>query len=91
MKLRYLRVRNVLSFGDEEVKLEFGDFNIIAGPNDSGKTNLFRVLSLIENAFDFRKPQLDGIRYQGYNDRPLHLEIGIELEDIELEILATTI
>ena len=40
MKLRYLKARNVLSFGDECIKLEFDDFNIIAGPNDSGKTNL---------------------------------------------------
>lgn len=45
MKLRYLRARDVLSFGDEEIKLEFGDFNVIIGPNDSGKTNLFRALS----------------------------------------------
>lgn len=91
MKLRYLRARNVLSFGDEEIKLEFGDFNVFAGPNDSGKTNLFRALSLIEKAFTSGKPSLDGILYQGDRYRLLHLEIGVELEDIELELLATSI
>lgn len=91
MKLRYLRVRNVLSFGDEDVKLEFGPFSIVAGPNDSGKTNLFRALSLIEKAFDYGKPPLEEILFRGDSDRSLHLEVGVELDDTELELLATQI
>ena len=91
MKLRYLKARNVLSFGDEEVKLEFGPFNVIAGPNDSGKTNLFRALGLIEKAFDYGKLVIDDIIFQGENDRPLHLEVGVELDDTELELLVTLI
>lgn len=91
MKLRYLRVKNVLSFGDEDVKLEFGPFNVIAGPNDSGKTNLFRALSLIEKAFDYGKPPLEEILFRGDSDRSLHLEVGVELDDTELELLAKLI
>jgi energy-coupling factor transporter ATP-binding protein EcfA2 len=94
MKLRYLRARNVLSFGDDgdkDIKLEFGPFNVIAGPNDSGKTNLFRALSLIEKAFDYGKPPLDEILFRGDSDRSLHLEVGVELDDTELELLATLI
>ena len=94
MKLRYLRARNVLSFGgngDKDIKLEFGPFNVIAGPNDSGKTNLFRALSLIEKAFDYGKPPLDEILFRGDSDRSLHLEVGVELDDTELELLATLI
>jgi hypothetical protein len=94
MKLRYLRARNVLSFGDdgdEDIKLEFDLFNVIAGPNDSGKTNLFRALSLIEKAFDYGKPPLDEILFRGDSDRSLHLEVGVELDDTELELLATQI
>lgn len=94
MKLLYLRARNVLSFGDngdEDIKLEFDPFNVIAGPNDSGKTNLFRALSLIEKAFDYGKPPLDEILFRGDSDRSLHLEVGVELDDIELELLATQI
>jgi len=91
MKLRYLRARNLLSFGDEDIKLEFGPFNVIAGPNDSGKTNLFRALSLIEKAFDYGKLVLDDIIFQGESDRSLHLEVCVELDDTELELLATLI
>jgi len=91
MKLRYLRARNILSFGDKGIKLEFGPFNVIAGPNDSGKTNLFRALSLIEKSFDYGKLVLDEILFQGESNRPLHLEVGVELDDTELELLVTLI
>lgn len=91
MKLRYLRARNVLSFGNKDVKFEFSPFSIIAGPNDSGKTNLLRALSLIEKAFDYRKPPLDEILFRGESDRSLHLEVGVELDDTELELLVTLI
>jgi len=91
MRLRYLKARNVLSFGDEDIKLEFGPFNIIAGPNDSGKTNLFRGLSLIEKAFGYEELPLGEILFEGESDRSLHLEVGVDLDDIELELLATAI
>ncbi len=91
MKLRYLIARNVLSFGDEGVEIEFDPFNVIVGPNDSGKTNLFRVLSLTEKAFEYGMPPLDEILFQGNNDRSLHLEVGVELSDTELELLSTLI
>ncbi len=74
MKLRYIKTRNVLSFGDEGVELDFSHFNTIAGPNDSGKTNLFRALNIIEKGFEYGKPPLDGILYKGDKDRSLHLE-----------------
>jgi len=91
MKLRHLRARNVLSFGDEDIELKFGPFNIIAGPNDSGKTNLFRALSLIEEAFDYRKLSLDGILFQGDTNKALHFEVGVELDITEIDLLATLI
>ena len=92
MKLLYLKARNVLSFGDEEVSLEFGPFNVVAGPNNSGKTNLFRALNLIEQAFDnWNKPPLDEIMFQGDTDRPLILEIGMELNVVQLELIAKSI
>ena len=91
MKLRYFRAKNILSFGDEEVKLEFSPFNVIAGPNDAGKTNLFRALGLIEQAFDYGQIRSEEILFKGENERTLHLEIGMELDDVELEFLAKLI
>jgi AAA15 family ATPase/GTPase len=61
MKLRYFKAKNIFSFGEEGVALEFGPYNIIAGPNDSGKTNLFRALGVIEVAFEYHKPSLNEI------------------------------
>lgn len=91
MKLRYLKAKNVLSFGDEGIEFEFCPYNVIVGPNDSGKTNLFRVLNLIEKAFDYRELSLDGIFFQGDIDRSLHLEVGVELDNTEIELLSTLI
>ena len=53
MKLRYLKAKNVLSFRDEGIELEFDPYNVIVGPNDSGKTNLFRVLNMRARAIKF--------------------------------------
>jgi ABC-type lipoprotein export system ATPase subunit len=91
MKLIYVKLRNVLSFGDEEVKLEFGPFNIIAGPNDAGKTNLFRALSIIEKSFGYGKLPLEETLFQGDFNRSLNLEVGLELEETELELLSAAI
>ena len=41
---------NFLSFGPEETSIDFDDFNIIVGPNSSGKTNLLRSLQVVERA-----------------------------------------
>ncbi len=91
MKLRYFKAKNILSFGEKEVKLAFNSFNVIAGPNDAGKTNLFRALGIIEQAFDYGKIRSEDILFKGQNDRTLHLEIGVELDDIELELIAKLI
>ncbi len=65
--------------------------NVIAGPNDSGKTNVFRALKLIEEAFDHNRPSLDETIFQGDSDRPFSLEVGVELHPPEIELIATQI
>ena len=47
MRVKNIQVRNFLSFGEEEQSLEFDSINTIVGPNNSGKTNVFRALSLV--------------------------------------------
>jgi len=91
MKLRYIKLRNVLSFGDKEVNLDFDSFNIIAGPNDAGKTNLFRALSIIEKSFESQNSQLAENLFQGDINRPSHLEVGIELDEPEADLLSSAI
>ena len=91
MKIRYLKARNVLSFGDEEMTINFGSNNIIAGPNDAGKTNLFRALRLFENAFGYTIPELTAALFQGDINRPVRLEVGLELNESECALLASQI
>ena len=44
MYLEQVYVRNLLSF--DEAMIPFGKYNVIVGPNNSGKTNLLRILNM---------------------------------------------
>ncbi len=90
MRLRYLKLRNILSFGDGEVNLDFDSLNIIAGPNNAGKTNLFRALNIIGKSFDLQQWQ-EEMLFQGDLNKPLHLEVGLELDENECELLSTIV
>ena len=89
MKLLYLKAKNILSFGDEGGELEFGPYNVIAGPNDSGKTNLFRTLNIIEDSFKYRHLPIEGLIFKDETTKPLSLEVGIQLDDVEIDLLST--
>ena len=41
--------------------IEFGDFNVLIGPNDSGKSNLLSVFDLLRSIFDKDLSQYVGI------------------------------
>lgn len=89
MKVSHLKAHNVLSFGDYETNLHFDMNNVIAGPNDSGKTNIFRALNLIEDAFDYNRPPLDEILFQGDSDRSFSLEVEVQMDPTEIELITT--
>lgn len=46
MKINSIKLKNLLSFGEETLLENLGTLNIIIGPNNSGKTNIFRALRL---------------------------------------------
>jgi len=46
MFLREIRLANILSFGETQLKL--GPLNVLIGPNASGKSNLLRILGLLQ-------------------------------------------
>ena len=52
MKIRELSVKNCLSFGEKglnkENYLRLGDFNLFIGANNAGKSNILKLLKLIE-------------------------------------------
>ncbi|MDY7019212.1 MAG: AAA family ATPase [Chloroflexota bacterium] len=52
MKIRELSIKNCLSFGEKgfnnENCLRLGDFNLLIGANNAGKSNVLKLLELIE-------------------------------------------
>lgn len=89
MKFDYLRVRNFLSFPDKEVELsDLGGYNTIVGPNNSGKTNIFRAFSFVGDiltraAMDFRP-----FHGMGRLERGFDVKVGIHLDEDEAQAVA---
>jgi len=90
MKLNYFKTKNILSFGNE-THLNFNLFNIIAGPNNSGKTNFFRALKLVEKAFTHNYLETQDLSYEGKDDADFYIEIGIELNEKEAKAISKQI
>jgi predicted ATPase len=56
-----IRLRNLLSFGNEGVEMELQPLNVLIGPNASGKSNFVEVLRLMSYfPRDVGKPITDG-------------------------------
>jgi len=47
--LKSLRIRNLLSFGEDSPAIELGNLNVLIGPNGSGKSNLIEVIGLLRS------------------------------------------
>src|SRR5215472_15597926 len=45
--IRSLRIKNLLSFGEEGSSIELRNLNVLIGPNGSGKSNLIEVVGLL--------------------------------------------
>ena len=45
MKIESITIENLLSFSKS--KFNFVDYNVIVGPNNSGKTSLLRILKML--------------------------------------------
>lgn len=59
--LKRLKLKNLLSFGEQGIDLELGPLNVIVGANGSGKSNLIEAISLLKAATsDFSNALSDG-------------------------------
>ncbi|GIU70957.1 MAG: hypothetical protein KatS3mg003_0436 [Candidatus Nitrosocaldaceae archaeon] len=81
MKIKKVKVHNLYSYNDAEFELD--DYNVIVGPNGSGKTNIVRILKLImEPTNRLLEP------YQRYQDgESSSLELKLELTKDEINAL----
>lgn len=74
--IRSLKFSGLYSYS-EETNIEFSNNTIIVGPNNSGKSNLLRILKLFTDSFYLRKRLQDQeISYNGSNPS---LEIRLKL------------
>ena len=89
MRLRSLRIRNLLSFGQEpqELQLEDSPIAFIVGPNNSGKSNLFRTLSFVADCITPSYPSFEVAPYLPLETRDFEVAVEIELNDEELQAL----
>ena len=83
VKLKSITIENLLSFENSE--FNFKEYNVIVGPNNSGKTNLLRILKLLasENLSIFGITQQMRLR-QGKESQ---IKLTIETTDQEIKML----
>lgn len=88
MKLKSISLRNLLSFGEEQ-KITFTDRTVIVGTNNSGKTNLFRSISLLgDKLLDHdRRIDVSDYFFQGDDVDDFEVTAEVELEDDELDLM----
>ncbi|MDG6898649.1 MAG: AAA family ATPase [Nitrososphaerota archaeon] len=88
MKLLYLGVRDFLSFGDRDVRLPLEGFNVIVGPNNSGKTNVLRALTFVGERL--RNPGLDTSPFYHRADfgKGFEVEVGVHFSAEERDALS---
>jgi len=92
MKIRRMRIQNLYSYKDVDFNLY--DYNVIAGPNASGKTNLLRVLNFIQGDeqssgnIDYRRLEK---KHKLDPDKKSSVILELELSDYEAIMLMSLI
>jgi len=91
MKIKEIRADGYKNLIDARVPL--GDFNVLVGPNNSGKTNLLEVFRILWLA-SFASEEARGVMFEGFGlrilassvphlvahrERPLSIGIGLEV------------
>ena len=86
MKFLGIDIKNVLSFSDAH--FSFQDYNVIVGTNNSGKTNLLRILEMVsKNRFsDFNLPH----RYKYNKDESSRIILEISVTNKEFKLIFST-
>ena len=73
----------MLSFGSDE-SITFDGYNVIIGPNDSGKTNLVRVIEFMTNSdttVDDKRIELSR-KFDANKSSYIHIDIHLEKEEM---------
>ena len=60
MKVKKIKINNILSYGEEEIEFN-NDLNIIVGANGSGKSNLMNIIIYILKRFCFKNYEISTV------------------------------
>jgi energy-coupling factor transporter ATP-binding protein EcfA2 len=90
MRLTSVHADNVLTFEDFHLDLNTDELSVLVGPNGSGKTNVFRVVRLVWDAFRYYELNDSSVtvreRLEAWTrdtSRDTTLEVGIEFNESE--------
>jgi predicted ATPase len=91
MKIKSIEMKNFLSFSDTD-KINFKDgLNLVVGPNESGKTNIFRAVTFLWDLINLKHEHISSYARPYFRNneylRPLVLSVGLSLETQEIEVL----
>ena len=88
MHINQIKIKNIYSF--DEADFRFDQYNVIIGPNNSGKTNLVRILKRIAENSDFQHFQLDkAIKFD--NKKQSQISISLQFTDTETKYILQTL
>jgi predicted ATPase len=85
MRIKSVLARNFLSFGRNAERINFDDRTIIVGPNNAGKTNIFRAINFVGNIFANRTEEFASYYHNADPDHPFEVSIAVSLDEEEVE------
>ncbi|XRP96515.1 AAA family ATPase [Methanocaldococcus sp. 16A] len=88
MKIKAIEVNNLFSYDEFKIEFNEGNIAVIVGPNNAGKSNLFRVLEFLKDVINNRIKAEDVPNYL-HNDsnRFAKIVVDIEFDDLEKNLL----
>src|SRR5438105_15116282 len=91
MLISSIELKNFLTFSDNSPQMAFADtLNVIVGPNDSGKTNVFRAITLasqllnrdqIRDVWPTVKPYFHNSNFE----KKIEIRIGLLFNEQEIQ------
>lgn len=84
MRVKSVRIRNFLSFGNTETAIDsLQGVNLLVGPNGSGKSNFLRAVEYVGDALTGNAPPLRSLVHRGNDRSEEYVEVDVELSDEE--------